>query len=56
MQLEQNRYRMSEKTATHTESDASGVKHSKLEDLYRTAQDDIQVGDCMKRGNNYKRS
>ena len=42
IQLEQSRNRNSGRTASPT--GASGMKQSKLEDLYRTAQDDIQVG------------
>ena len=41
IQLEETRNRISKKTAMPT--DASGMKQSKLEDLYKTAQDDIQV-------------
>lgn len=42
IQLEESRKRVSERTATPT--GVSEIKQSKLEDLYKTEQDDIQVG------------
>lgn len=45
IQLEESKKRISERTATPT--GVSGMKQSKLEDLYKPAQDDIQVGDII---------